>query len=367
MSRSIRREAASQSLMPPDHDPGARHDEAPVTDRFPSSRDEAPAYLVRYLQRRREPASAVGDPSAPPYLARARARAQERARAEQAGGTAPPDRSEAFARVTTSPRELQVPDAMRSRLVGSTDARLIRHGQTQGYTADGALTPLGRWQSHRKGQDLARGVGTGSTVRILHAPTARAEETAVGLHEGLLQGLARFGIDGAIIEDPKPDEAFRNFQVWCDGKEQDPTAAFQHFASVLEGYERTASGDRPGWLVEMDRFWNVEAAGGDPITYWLNQPMQYFEPAALVVRRFWRGIIDAVGEGPEQLRILVCSHSGPIRALATHAVGHDPGEPYNLEDVRIRVLRDLEHAIVTYRGRGLEIEIPTTVTPSWYR
>jgi broad specificity phosphatase PhoE len=341
-----------------------------MSERFPSSRDEAPAYLLRYLQRRGEPRGQpeASDPSAPPYLARARARAEERARTEQAGGAAPPDRSEAFARVTSSPRELQVPEGrMRSRLAGSTDVRLIRHGQTQGYSADGALTPLGRWQSHRKGQDLARGVSAGTTVRIVHAPTARAEETASGLHEGLLQGLARFGIEGAVVEDPKPADAFRNFQVWCDGKEQDPTAAFQHFASVLEGYERTASGNRPGWLVEMDRFWNVEAAGGDPITFWLNHPMQYFEPAALVVRRFWRGVTDAARDGPGQLRILVCSHSGPIRAVATHAVGHDPGEPYNLEDVRIRVLGDLEHAIVTYRGRGVEIEIPTTVTPSWYR
>ena len=312
--------------------------------RFPSSRDEAPAYLARYLQRREAGPAAppdATDPSAPPYLARARAKAEERARADQATGGAPPGRSEAFARVTTSPRELQVPDVVRARLAGSTDVRLIRHGQTQGYAADGALTPLGRWQSHRKGQDLARGIGPGTTVRLLYAPTARAEETAAGVHEGLRQGLARFGVEGARVEDPKPAEAFRNFQVWCDGKEQDPTAAFQHFASVLEGYERHAAGDRPGWLVEIDRFWKVEAAGGDPITFWLNQPMQYFEPAALVVRRFWHGIVDAVREGPADLRIFVCSHSGPIRAVATHAVGHDPGEPYNVEDVRIRVLHDL--------------------------
>jgi broad specificity phosphatase PhoE len=336
--------------------------------RFPSSRDEAPAYLVRYLERRR--GTPTGPPDAtdqtPPYLARARARAEERARDDQAGEAPPPGRSQAYARVTTSPRELQVPDTLRARLTGSTDVRLIRHGQTQGYAADGALTPLGHWQAHRKGQDLARGVRAGTTVRLLYAPTARAEETAVGVYEGLCQGLARFGIEGADVEDPKPAEAFRNFQVWCDGKEQDPTAAFQHFASVLEGYERTAAGDRPGWLVEMDRFWNVEAAGGDPITFWLTHPMQYFEPAPLVVRRFWRGIVDAVREGPDNLRVFVCSHSGPIRALATHAVGHDPGEPYNVEDVRIRVLHDLGHAIVTYRGRGVEIEIPTTVTPTWY-
>jgi broad specificity phosphatase PhoE len=345
-----------------------------MTDsRFPSSRDEAPAYLQRYLERRQATRDApevhgeTSDVGAPPYLARARARAEQRARADRTTADAPPDRSDAFAWVTSSPRELQLPEAFRSRLAGSTDVRLIRHGQTQGYFADGALTSLGRWQSHRKGQDLARGLAAGTTVRILYAPTARAEETARGLHEGLLQAVARFGIDGAVVEDPKPAEAFRNFQVWCDGKEQDPTAAFQHFAGILEGYERTSVGDRPGWLVEIDRFWKVEAAGGDPITFWLTHPTQFLEPAALVVRRFWRGIVDAVRDGPDDLRLYVCSHSGPIRAVAAHAVGHDPGEPYHVEDVRIRMFQDLEHAIVTYRGRGVEVEIPTKVTPSWYR
>ena len=48
------------------------------------------------------------------------------------------------------------------------------------------------------------------------------------------------------------------------------------------------------------------------------------------------------------------------------AVGHDPGEPNNVEDVRIQVYDDLEHAVLTYRGRGLELEIPTLATPSWY-
>ena len=65
------------------------------------------------------------------------------------------------------------------------------------------------------------------------------------------------------------------------------------------------------------------------------------------------------------LRLYVCGHSGPIRAVAAAAVGHDPGEPYNVEDVRIRVFEDREHAIVTYRGRGVELEIPTAVTASW--
>ena len=51
--------------------------------------------------------------------------------------------------------------------------------------------------------------------------------------------------------------------------------------------------------------------------------------------------------------------------VATAALGHDPGEPTNLEDVRVRVHPDFEHAIVTYRERGLEVEIPSCTAPPW--
>ena len=95
-------------------------------------------------------------------MARARARATDRALAELDQLGAPPGRTEAFARATASPRELQYPESFRSRLAATTDVRLIRHGQTQGYISDGGLTPLGRWQAHRKGQDLAKGIQEGA-------------------------------------------------------------------------------------------------------------------------------------------------------------------------------------------------------------
>ena len=83
------------------------------------------------------------------------------------------------------------------------------------------------------------------------------------------------------------------------------------------------------------------------------------------MRRYWQAIVDEVRVATPGTRVYVCAHSGPIRAVAAAAVGHDPGEPNNVEDVRIRVHRDLEHATLTYRGRGLEIDIPTAVTPTW--
>jgi broad specificity phosphatase PhoE len=186
------------------------------------------------------------------------------------------------------------------------------------------------------------------------------------VRSGVLQALSRYGIRDVEVEEPYPHEAFRNFQVWAGGREVDVTAAFQEFAQIHEGYQRFGVGDRPGWITEMNRFYRVLQAGGDPITVWLTQPLFYFEPPMIVVRRHWEGIREIVAASGPNTAIYVSGHSGPIRAVAASAVGHDPGEPNNTEDVRIKVYEDNEHAVLTYRGRGLELEIPTLATPSWY-
>jgi broad specificity phosphatase PhoE len=334
---------------------------------MPTTRDDAPAYLLRYASRRAEPRVADdAEPAEPAFVVRARERATRRALEELDQPSAPPGRTEAFARETVAPREFEWPESIRRKAATATDVRLIRHGQTQGYIADSALTPLGRWQAHRKGQDLAKGLTEGTIARVVHAPTARATETADALAEGLRQAVARYGISDVTITDPEPIDGFRNFQAWFDGRELDITAAFHDFATVLEGYERHGAGDRPGWMVELDRFWRIQFAGGDPITQWLAVPMHYVEPPAYVARRYWQTIVELVHDASPGGRLYVCGHSGPMRAVAAAAVGHDPGEPNNVEDVRIRVHGDLEHATLTYRGRAVEMDIPTTVSPSWY-
>jgi broad specificity phosphatase PhoE len=335
-----------------------------------TTRDNAPMYLARYEQRKVETAAAQVEPQSnePAFVTRARERAAVRALAEMQSSDGPAGRTIAYADETVAPRELQYPESFRERLTATVEVRLIRHGQTQGYISDGALTPLGQWQAHRKGADLAKGIKEGMTIKFPHAPTARARETAEGVRSGVMSSLARYGIGGVTLQDPEPNDLFDNFQVYVDDKrEMDCTAAFMEFANMKEGYQRSGTGDRPGWMVEMDRFYRIQTGGGDPITSWLTQPMSYFEPPVLVVRRHWKGIVELAKSSDENTKVFMCGHSGPIRAVAASAVGHDPGEPHNTEDVRIKVYKDYEHAVVTYRGRGLEIEIPTAVTPSWYR
>ena len=336
--------------------------------RISTSRDDAPAYLIRYENRR---AAALAepdpDPDEPGFVARARARATDRALAELDQFGAPPGRTEAFAFATTSPRELQMPESFRNRMAATTDVRLIRHGQTQGYITDGALTPLGRWQAHRKGQDLAKGIKEGATVRLLHAATARAQETAVGVREGVLQALSRYGIGEVTVEEPVPAEAFDNFQVCATARRWTSRPA----SSCTPTRSRSTSAPAPATVRAGWWRWTASTRsrplGRTRSRNGCTSPCTTSSRPSFVVRRHWAGIVEQARDAPPNLRVFVCGHSGPIRALASAAVGHDPGEPYNVEDVRIRVFADLEHAIVTYRGRGVEIEIPTTITPSWHR
>ena len=135
------------------------------------TRDDAPLYLAKYARRRAEPiASARRRGDEPAFVLRARERSTLRALEELDRVTAPPGRTEEFARETVSPRE-QFPGEFRKRITTSIDVRLIRHGQTQGYVTDGALTPLGQVAGAPQGP----GPGKGSEGRDDGQVPARAD------------------------------------------------------------------------------------------------------------------------------------------------------------------------------------------------
>jgi broad specificity phosphatase PhoE len=98
---------------------------------------------------------------------------------------------------------------------------------------------------------------------------------------------------------------------------------------------------------------------------WLTIPLMYFEPPQSCVRRFWRGFHRLMAESPDT-RIIAATHSGPIRAFATWAHGYDPGEPYNTEEVVVRIRRGGGTALVAYRNRVTEVNVPPPdEMPSW--
>jgi pimeloyl-ACP methyl ester carboxylesterase len=202
-------------------------------------------------------------------------------------------------------------------------------------------------------------------LRDLCADTNRARQTAEHLHRGLLDGLDLWRRDAKVAE-PRPMAEFRNFQVATPDGLRDVTSAFRMYHALAERYERVALGDRPMWLVEVDRFWNVQQGGADPIHHWMTIPMLHFEPPASCVRRFWAGFQRLVDEAPGA-RILCATHSGPIRAFAAWAVGYDPGEPYNTEEVLVKLKEGGGEALVAYRNRVQEVQVPLTgERPDWW-
>jgi broad specificity phosphatase PhoE len=324
-----------------------------------TDRTDAPLYLARYTERRSRPApdeEAAEDESVPLYLRRFRDRrggTPARVRSvplEYEGERFAPE----YAGVTRS-HEI-IPEERSVRDTYATEIRIIRHGITQGYSTDAGLTPMGAWQAHQRGQALARTLREWPQMRIVCAPTNRARQTAEQIHRGLLDGLAQYG-RGAEVTGPEPVEELKNFQVWSPDGVRDITASFRKYQAEMEKLERMAVGDRPRWLVEIDRFYRTQLGGADPIQLWLTIPLMYFESPQACVRRFWTGFNRLIAESPGQ-RIIAATHSGPIRAFATWAHGYDPGEPVNTEEVVVRVKHGGRTATVSYRNRVTEVNIP---------
>ena len=323
-----------------------------------TGRFDAPLYLARYREREAavEP---EGDEETPLYLRQFRGRTTETVPESPLWQRASLSAQQAL---TEDNRNKEIsPPASAARGLRN-DVYLIRHGETQGYSTDSGLTPQGAWQAHSWGQTMARRIKSGETVVFRHAATNRATETAEQIHRGLVDGLAQYEKDITIVEPAVADE-FRNFQFVAPDGLKDVTAAFRQYSSLLEGYERSAARDRPQWVVEMDRFWRTQQGGGDPIQHWLTIPLLHFEPPAMCVRRFWAGINRLSAEFPGA-RLAIATHSGCIRAFAVSSLGYDPGEPYNTEHVRVKLLADDEHTVngrdatVAYRNRVQEVKVP---------
>ena len=339
---------------PPPAD-GPRRPDLPRTER-----PDAPAYLARHRARSAPPSPTDPDDDGadvPLYLRRFRARQSAPVpdvddvplwHGEDLGVT------RAWADVTRT-KEI-VPERRAQQATVVTDVYLVRHGETQGYSSESGLTPLGSWQAHRRGQEIARRVQTGHRVVMACAPTNRARQTAEHLRRGLLDNIDLFGRK-ADVDDVVEMTEFGNFAVATPAGPRDVTSAFRMFHREMERYERIGLGERPGWLVEIDRFWRVQQGGGDPITHWLALPMMYFEPPISCVRRFWAGILRVRREAPGE-SVVVATHSGPIRAFATWAMGYDPGEPFNAEFVRVRLVEGGVTALITYRNRVQEVRVP---------
>ncbi|HEY2195951.1 MAG TPA: hypothetical protein VGH76_27145 [Actinomycetospora sp.] len=241
---------------------------------------------------------------------------------------------------------------------------LLRHGETHGYFDDVGLTELGEAQAREAGRalgkDLAATLTAGERVRLPHAPTARGTATAVTLRAGLVQALdEELGSGhGIVLGDLEPDAHFDSLQFLYDGEARESSGVAAR-RLALDPEQPT-----PDWALEYDRFdanYGEASKTGGPIDRWLTSTTRHFEPPQLAVYRLWAGI-EALAAEPGRGRVaLVSSHSGPMRAFVAAAIGHDPGEPANLEQVDVRL--DGPRATVGFRGHVVAVDVPTVIPP----
>jgi broad specificity phosphatase PhoE len=231
---------------------------------------------------------------------------------------------------------------------------LLRHGEVASYFGDHGLTDRGIRQARAEGERLADLIGDGPTG-LRHAPNARAAETAAEV-------AAALRAKGAELSGPIVDHGFDNFRV---ALEDGVTLHEQMLPAVAAKREGGGGEPVPAWAAEMGRFADLQDSGDDPITWWLTNPTLTIEPAAVVVRRFWRAMTALADHSHS--RTVVCTHSGPIRALAAQAFGHDPGEPRHLEALVVRLSSPRAGSVaeLTYRGEKLLMAVPELGEPAW--
>ena len=237
---------------------------------------------------------------------------------------------------------------------------LLRHGETVGYDADLGLTPLGERQARERGATLAKEIAPGTDVRMPHARTARATATAEALRAALVDQLDEG--DGTTVGPLYGEADLTNLRFALHGDVVDTSVA-------VTTRLRLPDGELPDWAREFDRFdsdYRAVAAQGGPIEYWLRNPTLYFEPPQLAALRLWRAVATfGTSAGDRPLLVVATSHSGPMRAIVATAIGRDPGEPHNLEDVRIRVSAD-GAATLSFRDEVVDFEAVPTLPP-WFR
>lgn len=310
-------------------------------------RIEEPGYVARYREsQRRAPDAAPADDDAPSFL-----RNYRRSSAEQRRASGPDAVNASIRRLGSAPSGRVATPRL------AADVHLVRHGEAVGDAHDADLTDQGVWQARTYGLVLAAQCRDGEQVVLRHGGTLRTRRTAEHIRDGLVEGLA--GRD-VTVHEPAAAAAFANMRFVGPDGTCDVTEAFRSLYPAV-----SADGTPPLWYTELDRFWKLQLAGGDPIQLWIETPMLHFEPAALVARRFWGGI-DAVAREHPGARLVVAAHSGCIRALAIAALGYDPGDLYNLEDVRAKLFADRRDALVSHRHKYQEICLPDMAAlPVW--
>ena len=183
--------------------------------------------------------------------------------------------------------------------------------------------------------------------------------------------MSRYGIGDVTIEDPVPAEGFRQLPgvVRRQARSTSPRRSSSSPA-LLEGYERTsvpATGPAGWWRWTASTASRPRAATRS--RSWLHQPDALLRAArrpscAGTGRASWTSSREWP-DGPAALRLRPL-RTDPGRRRRPRS-GTIPASRTTSRTSASGSSRTASTRSLTYRGRGVEIDIPTLVTPSWFR
>ena len=188
---------------------------------------------------------------------------------------------------------------------------LLRHGEVASHRGDIPLTAEGRDQAVEAGRCLA--AAQPGAVRLLSGATRRAQETAVGVGDGLRAAGA------ASVAGPDVAFALRNPDLYLAGARVDMVSSAGAFAAQVP------------WLSAEDvlgvPFFAGFLTAPDRIEFWLRSPAPPGDDTAAVAARivaFARSLGDA---GTRADTVVAVTHSPVLRAVGVGLGLDDPGEP----------------------------------------
>ena len=191
------------------------------------------------------------------------------------------------------------------------------------------------------------------------ADTNRARQTAEHMRRGLLDGIDAVGAATPRSPSRAPWPSSATSQVATPDGLRDVTSAFRMYHARWSVRAGPPSGRPADWLVEVDRFWNVQQGGADPIHHWMTMPMLHFEPPAAACAASGRASCGFHRETPAT-RVVRRDPLRPDPGVRHLRDGLRPGRALQHRGRAGAADRGRRHSTGAYRNRVQEVHVPTS-------
>jgi broad specificity phosphatase PhoE len=188
---------------------------------------------------------------------------------------------------------------------------LLRHGEITSHRGDLPITAAAEEQAFSVGRGF--GHREAGPITVLSGETRRAMDTAAHLARGVIDA-------GGDVIGPKVAFALRNPDLYVAGVRVNMVSSADALAEQLEGL----SAEDVASLEFFPTFFDSP----DRIGWWLAHLSPPGEDARSVTARvesFAGSLVDPIPDKPEV--VVAVTHSPLLRAVASHSLGHDIGEP----------------------------------------